>query len=73
MIISDLEHLETIAEVNEIEGSRAILDLDLDFLALGTLVSVAQIKKKLLATSDKGVSISSGKLKITLAADVELS
>lgn len=69
MVIRDLEHQEVISQRNKLEGGLASLTFNLEFLSLGTLVSVADITTaEFLTTETPGVNISSGKFSISMQA-----
>lgn len=69
MIISDLEYIEVTAKIADIEGSLALFDFNLEFLALGSLMSITNISRaEFLTTESPGVNVSSGKFTISMMA-----
>lgn len=69
MIISDLEHIEVTAKSADIEGSLATIDFNLEFLSLGSLMSITNISRaEFLTTESPGVNVSSGKFTISMVA-----
>ncbi|MGH2414660.1 MAG: hypothetical protein ACRDEA_13440 [Microcystaceae cyanobacterium] len=80
MIITDLEHLEVVSNVNDVEGSKkakaqvaptglAQVAVNFNFLSLGVNSSAAVIENAdFLATSSPGVNISSGTIVVILQA-----
>ncbi len=74
MIISDLEHIEVVSEAREIEGSFASITFKLEFLSIGSLISMANITQaEFLTTESPGIAISSGKFGINMVAGGQLA
>ncbi len=69
MIIQDLEHQEVVCETNNVEGALATLNFNLEFLSIGTLISISDITRaEFLTTENPGVNVSSGKFSISMQA-----
>jgi len=74
MIIKDLDVIEVVTETNEIEGGLANLTFNLEFLSIGSLISLSNVTRaEFLTTESPGIAISSGKFSINMVAGGQLA
>ncbi|AFZ46624.1 hypothetical protein Cyast_0648 [Cyanobacterium stanieri PCC 7202] len=73
MIINDLDVMEVV-EDTKLEGGLAQLNFNLEFLSIGSLISLSNVTRaEFLTTENPGIAISSGKFSINMVAGGNLA